>query len=716
MSLNLCILVKNEPNIGKTIQSAIKYVSKIFICDTGSTDNTIDIIKKICPDVYLMKTKFENFSQARNELLDFADSHLTNNDYILLLDGDDVFVAEYDFRENIFKHQFDIYLIDSVWTYHTGSKRTHKKTAIIKSNCDIRYENPVHEFINLENRKMISLQNVMITQFRSKENEKRLINRVSSFDIPILLKELNCENGDGGDSYAVVGDVINKNAPRNMFYLGNSYSTLKDYNSAIKWYKKRLKYNTNNDELYDTLLNLGNCYKKIGKIDDALITYLDAYDMNEYSGSLLKASYILMLKKRFNMAILLLESIIVKNKTSETHSSFDMNIALGNYIYCCFHVFKFYKCKQIPLIDQTIEIQKFLIDPTIVIIGGFCKTHDYKWDLNSLDNDPNISGSEINSLELAKELTKNGKKVIFVCQTKEPIELIDGILNVNIDGLDNLVKSANITSLIACRNASFLRFGKWKSFLMLDDLNIMGDLSNIGDATVICKTKWHSSHVKKVYNLKSIVIPNAVHSDKYIFNIDNAEDIKDDVNDNGEGKRGKERGKERGSIIYSNDQRSIDELCKIITKIGIYGNYDFKLYIYAMDEDYIKSKLTEHNLDRYKNNIIVSPRLTHDNFIKELETKQKWIYTPWWRETFCITAVEMMLSGVLCIHNGKAGLGDVIGENGIKINDINNVNDYIKKKYINSKFVKKKLINARNYAKKNFDWSNVIKTYLKYIV
>jgi len=64
-----------------------------FIYDTGSTDNTIQIIEQFCEDndinLKLKQEEFINFEESRNKAIEFAES-IENIDYLLLLDSNDI--------------------------------------------------------------------------------------------------------------------------------------------------------------------------------------------------------------------------------------------------------------------------------------------------------------------------------------------------------------------------------------------------------------------------------------------------------------------------------------------------------------------------------------------------------------------------------------------------------------------------------------------------
>ena len=91
-TIGLLMMVKNEnKRIHVSLNSIIGHVDALIIFDTGSTDNTIDIIKdfseKYKINLYLIQGEFVNFSISRNTSLYYADT--INVHYILLLDCND---------------------------------------------------------------------------------------------------------------------------------------------------------------------------------------------------------------------------------------------------------------------------------------------------------------------------------------------------------------------------------------------------------------------------------------------------------------------------------------------------------------------------------------------------------------------------------------------------------------------------------------------------
>lgn len=84
-------LVRNEENwIWYAINSVIDYVEKILVFDTGSTDNTVRIIKTIkSPKVFFEQkgtVNKQSYSKLRQEMLD-----QTKTTWFLVLDGDEIY-------------------------------------------------------------------------------------------------------------------------------------------------------------------------------------------------------------------------------------------------------------------------------------------------------------------------------------------------------------------------------------------------------------------------------------------------------------------------------------------------------------------------------------------------------------------------------------------------------------------------------------------------
>ena len=87
------IMVKNESlRLMVTLDSLVGLVDSIVVYDTGSTDNTLEILRKFSEDtgimLRLLEGHFVDFSTSRNTMLDFADT-FDDIDYLMFLDCND---------------------------------------------------------------------------------------------------------------------------------------------------------------------------------------------------------------------------------------------------------------------------------------------------------------------------------------------------------------------------------------------------------------------------------------------------------------------------------------------------------------------------------------------------------------------------------------------------------------------------------------------------
>ena len=88
LKITACYIVKNEAeNLVKSIKSLKKQVNEIVVVDTGSTDNTMTVARKLGAKVYSFPWQ-DDFSKARNFALSKA-----KGDWLVLLDADEYFTA-----------------------------------------------------------------------------------------------------------------------------------------------------------------------------------------------------------------------------------------------------------------------------------------------------------------------------------------------------------------------------------------------------------------------------------------------------------------------------------------------------------------------------------------------------------------------------------------------------------------------------------------------
>lgn len=89
LKISACYIAKNEAkNLAKSIKSLKNQVNEIVVVDTGSTDNTMAVARKLGAKVYCFPWQ-DDFSKARNFALSKA-----KGDWLILLDADEYFTAK----------------------------------------------------------------------------------------------------------------------------------------------------------------------------------------------------------------------------------------------------------------------------------------------------------------------------------------------------------------------------------------------------------------------------------------------------------------------------------------------------------------------------------------------------------------------------------------------------------------------------------------------
>lgn len=146
MGITALTIVKNEENnIARSINSYKEAVDEIIIVDTGSTDNTVEICKKLGCKVFYYDWN-NNFAEARNFALSKA-----NNEWILFLDADEYFMNPLtgDFKKCIIELENNNVNMVKILTYNIDSitkERLHTAYGLkLFKKKGVKYKRPIHE-------------------------------------------------------------------------------------------------------------------------------------------------------------------------------------------------------------------------------------------------------------------------------------------------------------------------------------------------------------------------------------------------------------------------------------------------------------------------------------------------------------------------------------------------------------------------------------------
>jgi tetratricopeptide (TPR) repeat protein len=256
-TLCLNMIVKNESKIiARLLDSVCSIIDTYCICDTGSTDNTVELIaayfesKNICGKV--VNEPFKDFAHNRNVSLNHC---IGMSDYILFLDADMMLQIRGFNKESLWSaDSFSILQGNEDFHYHN--------MRIVRNNGLYSYFGVTHEYINTPSNNV----NVNVPK------DVLFINDVG-------------DGGSKGNKFDRDVALLTKGLeedPNNMryhFYLANSYyDSGKDNETAIEWYKKRIQLGGWVQEVWYSFYRIGLIYKRMDKMGDAIFNWIAAYE------------------------------------------------------------------------------------------------------------------------------------------------------------------------------------------------------------------------------------------------------------------------------------------------------------------------------------------------------------------------------------------------------------------------------------------------------
>lgn len=321
--ISLCMMVKNEKKrIGVTLLSCVGFVTKIIIYDTGSEDETIDIIKSFCEkyDIYLCIRYgiFVDFSTSRNKCLDFADS-IDEIDFHLLLDCNDELKNGQELikfcrnelnNENVSDPNRQSYLLQQQWW--SGTITSYYNVRLLKRNSKWRYKGVVHEYIEGEEGMFtrVKIPKVIIYQDRTNDDDKTGKRFVR--DRKLLIAEYKKDP---------------KNT-RTLYYLAQTCQCLKLLDEAYKYFSERLLLDGFIEEKFHAYINCGNILKEQQKQPE---TFLGYYIMA--SSILKRAEPLYKLAEYYNSVKHWEYAFMFANKACELDYPLDTTLFVDDVIY-----------------------------------------------------------------------------------------------------------------------------------------------------------------------------------------------------------------------------------------------------------------------------------------------------------------------------------------------------------------------------------------------
>jgi tetratricopeptide (TPR) repeat protein len=574
--LELVMIVKNSGEIlRRCLIENKKFIDEWTILDTGSTDNTPEIIRETLSDIpgVLHFGDFIDFSTARNKAMDLSKQRCK---FMVILDDSYILNGGDKLRKLLKNSKKSCYLIN-IGKYVDGFLRdSYFSKRIVKTSEKLRYKYRIHEEIHVPNQnKMESIEDkdIFIDDLNFTPHTKRSLNRFSR-DIDNLLLDYK--------------DYPNEQ--RVIYYLGKTYYLLQKYDKAVEYFSK-LKY----------LKHAREDFEFSGWYDTACINYLVSNNIDKLKEELLfitqkfpyraEAWYKLAVIhndngdiEKVNELIKLLMSYpkpkfmgtLFESDIYDYYIPYlfvDTSIKIGNIkeaIYVLKSLLEKYPSDQ-PLLniryslcdDKPISSIKLSENNKTIVFhtSGECEIIKC-WNPNG---DMRISGSEFMAMNMAQEFYKLGYRV-FIIGTIE-----DKKIGVNHEGtyknieyidykyFSEFASKYEIDYLIVSRFTANLTYyyNIKRVYLWIHDvLPIVDDNSQVIQhhkekfKCIIAVSNWQKNNTMKMLNVpdKSIIVSrNAIYPERFL---------------------NKEVVKVPYRFIYTScPQRGLDNLIKIIPQI-----------------------------------------------------------------------------------------------------------------------------------------------------
>ena len=239
----LNMIVKNESAIIRdTLENIITHVPLDYyvISDTGSDDNTADIIKQFFDEKGIQgeihHDEWVNFAHNRNCALQHAQG---KTDYVLIFDADDRFEGNFVLPEELTSDRYYLRMANSV----TGAN-VYFRTLMFRNDDSFYWRGVLHEFVeqrkkNIVEQKIFGDYYVISGRFGARSNNPQKYFQ----DAQVLEKAFySPEDEDLKDRYA--------------FYTAQSYRDADMPEKAIEWYSKRANLGGWYEEVYYSLLQI----------------------------------------------------------------------------------------------------------------------------------------------------------------------------------------------------------------------------------------------------------------------------------------------------------------------------------------------------------------------------------------------------------------------------------------------------------------------------
>lgn len=680
--IHLCIMVKNAgPLFENVLTENLPFIDRWTILDTGSTDGTQDIVRRVLEKKkgMLFEEPFINFRESRNRCLDLAGK---NCKYLLMLD--DTYAMRGDVRSFLnvvrgdqFATSYSLLILSDDVEYYSNR--------VTISNNGLRYIYTIHEVIQDTNNTqnvVIPKEAAFIHDHRADYMEKRTIDR-KRYDLK-LLYDMVREDPDN---------------PRHYYYLAQTYNLLEEYENAAYWFRRRATSTlTGHDqEAVDSWFELARIYNfKLNKSwEECKHIYEECYKADPTRPDALYfigIHYFLKGENKtaydyFKRAFLLGYPIHTQFSLKPTLSFHYLPKFLSQLCYefkdwkLGFESSKRFLNNNKPGSDSY-DIMKSWFD----IFGLLCRIPDENFSIPNTPTKPvivfvadggwgtwtgrdiltkGVGGSETYIIEIARWVQATGKYQCIVFCNCDKSDTFEGVQYIPLTMYVEFIMKNKISTAIISRYSEYIPVTYQgfvdNMYLVLHDLSPSGIVIPMSDKLkkVICLTKWHEDYFLNNFSAlkgRTDTFYYGIDRDRFTISSDN---------------------KVRNSFIYSSfPNRGLLCLLQMWPSIKrvipdatlhVYSDINGK-WVNEVAKDHmdkIREIMEKDELD--KAGVTIHGWVSKSELASAWNRAEIWLYPCIFQETFCLTALEAAATKTLAISTPLAALNETIGDRGVLI-------------------------------------------------
>ena len=304
----------------------------------------------------------------------------------------------------------------------------------------------------------------------------------------------------------------------------------------------------------------------------------------------------------------------------------------------------------------------------ILLYTGYLKD---KWNYTYSLNNP-VGGSETAAISLARSFPKTYEIYISGDVIEEKI---DNITFIDHNNLNALLRNNAFHTIIVSRYVNFFECYRYiyayQIYIWAHDIHLItygssstpSDILLLNDSKIkgcICQTKWHKNLYETSYKSlvdKIHVINNGIDTSMFTAN---AKTITSKVKNRFLYSSCPERGLERLLELWPEISEKLENAELYICTYNNFPRTD--------SHNYEKDMKIKKMMDRH-DNVKYMGKLVKKDLYALMSTCEYWFYPTNFNETSCITAMEMLMSEVICIYYPMGGLVNTMGDYGIQVKE-----------------------------------------------